>query len=279
MVQTLEPIRLWDGAAPGSESWNVPENLWQMPNPLIPDYGTMDFAWNVSEPTLTPFLPDPGSATGAAVMVCPGGGYFTLGMNYEGYDVARWLAERGVAAFVLKYRVQQTVVQDNSEFLNVLMQVATPDGLERVLNRMDSFEEATADGRTALALIRREAGNWGVDHQRVGVMGFSAGARLALALTALDAPDERPAFVGNIYGPRTPNQIPADPPPLFIAVSADDPFLAHCQDTERDWRAAGGAVESHYYADGGHGWGMVPYGRPSDYWIDAFHTWLRAVTT
>lgn len=167
-------ITLGTGPLPGAtapESWHS-------------QYGSA-FARNVTVATLTPFLPDPARATGAAVIVAPGGGFRTLSMENEGWDVAKALAKKGVAAFVLKYRLNQTP--------------ADMAGFERLMTEMFSAtarrprmspEEAIAglapqiaDARAAFALIRRRAGEWHVDPDRIGMVGFSAGGMLTLATT------------------------------------------------------------------------------------------------
>ena len=168
-----EPLRLWDGVAPGSEGWTWQERDLRIPAPLT-EYV---FLLNVVEPTLTPVLPDPEVATGTAVVVCPGGGYAALAIEHEGFDVARWFVARGIGAFVLKYRVMETPDGDG---MGVLAQAADPAGLEAILRRMDEFAAIPlADGRAALRCVREQATRWNIDADRLGAVGFSAGARLA----------------------------------------------------------------------------------------------------
>ena len=214
-----EPLRLWDGVAPGSEGWTWQERDLRIPGPVT----DFVFLLNVVEPTLTPVLPDPEVATGTAVVVCPGGAYAALAVDHEGFDVARWFAARGITAFVLKYRVMETPRGDD---MGVLAQAADPAGLESILRRMDEFAPIPlADGLAALRCVREHAPQWNIDLDRLGAVGFSAGARLVLELATLDDPEIRPAFVGSIYGPGRDWNVPGDAPPLFLAAAADDPLF------------------------------------------------------
>lgn len=259
-------IDLGTGPLPGAtapESWHR-------------QYGSL-FARNVTVATLTPFLPDPAKATGAAVIVTPGGGFRTLSMDNEGYDVARALADKGVAAFVIKYRLNQTP--------------ADMAGFERSMAEMFSTTAARpprpspqaaiaglapqlADSRAAFALVRKRAAEWHVDPDRIGMVGFSAGAMLTLA-TTLAGEDAKPAFIGLIYGPLAPVTVPADAPPMFVALAADDPFFANSGFGLIDsWKAAKRPVEFHLYEQGGHGFGMYPKTTTSTGWFDAYVRWL-----
>src|SRR4051812_28426650 len=168
-------IEIGTGPLPGAknpESWHR-------------QYGSR-FARNVTVATITPFLPDPGKASGAAVVVAPGGGFRTLSMENEGWNVARALAERGVAAFVLKYRLNQTPA-DMPGFERSMKEMfssaarprpASPPDPQQMMARLaPQFEDA----RAAFALIRRRAAEWKIDPDRIGMVGFSAGAMLTLA--------------------------------------------------------------------------------------------------
>ena len=244
-------------------------------------YGSK-FARNVTVATITPFLPDPAKAGGAAVVVAPGGGFRTLSMENEGWNVARALAERGVAAFVLKYRLNQTP--------------ADMPGFERSMKEMFSStaarprptpgspldpQQAAAglapqleDARGAFALIRRRAAEWKINPDRIGMVGFSAGAMLTLA-TELAGQDARPAFIGIIYGPLAAVTVPADAPPLFVALAADDPLFGNTGFGLIDsWRSAKKPTEFHLYEQGGHGFGMYPKTTTSTGWFNAFASWL-----
>jgi len=239
-------------------------------------YGSK-FARNVTVATITPFLPDRTKASGAAVLVAPGGGFRTLSMENEGWNVARALAERGVAAFVLKYRLNQTPAEmagferSMAEmFSGTAARPPRPDPSEM----MARLAPQIADSRAAFALIRRRAAEWKIDPDRIGMVGFSAGAMLTMA-TTLVGEDAKPAFIGNIYGPLAAVTVPADAPPLFAALAADDPFFANGGIGLIDsWRAAKKPAEFHLYEQGGHGFGMYPKETTSTGWFNAFVSWL-----
>lgn len=259
-------ITLGTAALPGAqtpESWHV-------------QYGSR-FARNVTLATLTPFLPDPKKASGAAVIVAPGGGFRTLSMDNEGWDVARALAEQGIAAFVLKYRLNQTPA-DMAAFKHAMDEMFSatgrrpprPDPAEMRVSLAPQLEDAQA----AFALIRSRAEEWHIDPDRIGMLGFSAGAMLTMATTLVSA-DAKPAFIGNIYGPLAAVAVPTEAPPLFVAIAADDPFFATGDfGLVQQWHAAGRAVEFHFYEQGGHGFGMYPKTTTSTGWFNAFLSWL-----
>src|SRR5512143_49405 len=220
-------------------------------------YGSQ-FARNVTVATITPFLPDPARASGAAVIVAPGGGFRTLSMENEGWNVARALADRGVAAFVLKYRLNQTPA-DMAGFERSMKEMFSSTARPRPASPPDPRQMMAGlapqleDARAAFALIRRRAAEWKIDPDRIGMVGFSAGAMLTMA-TALVGEDAKPAFIGNIYGPLAAVTVPADAPPLFAALAADDPFFANGGIGLIDsWRAAKKPAEFHLYEQGGHG--------------------------
>jgi acetyl esterase/lipase len=260
-----DAIVLNTGALPGAkaqESWHS-------------QYGSV-FARNVTVATLTPFLPDPAKATGAAVIVAPGGGFKTLSMNNEGWDVAKALADQGVAAFVLKYRLNQTP-QEMAAFEDDMRKMFSGTARPRPPSPQDSaatLAPQIADARAAFALVRARAGTWHVDPDRIGMVGFSAGAMLTMA-TTLHGQDAKPAFIGDIYGPLAAVTVPADAPPLFVALAADDPLFGNGNFGLIDsWRAARRPVEFHLFEQGGHGFGMYQKTTTSTGWFDAFSRWL-----
>jgi acetyl esterase/lipase len=249
-----------------------------LPNAKAPEawhsqYGSV-FARNVTVATLTPFLPDPAKATGAAVIVAPGGGFQTLSMENEGWDVARALAAKGVAAFVLKYRLNQTP-EDMAAFQKGSGPGAGPRPPRPSAEAMmANLAPQIADARAAFALVRKRAGEWHVDRDRIGMVGFSAGAMLTMA-TTMAGQDAKPAFIGDIYGPVSPMTVPADAPPLFVALAADDPLFGGTGFGLIDsWRAAKRPVEFHLFEQGGHGFGMYQKTTTSTGWFDAFARWL-----
>ena len=234
------------------------------------------FARNVSVATLTPFLPDPAKATGTAVVVAPGGSFRNLSMENEGWDVARALAERGVAAFVLKYRLNPTP-QDMPAFEKSMAEMfagAAPRPPMKADEDARLLAPQIADSRAAFALIRKRSAEWRVDPSRIGMVGFSAGAMLTL-VTALHGEDAKPAFIAPIYGPLETVKVPADAPPMFVAIAADDPlFAGRGMGLIQSWTAAKRPVEFHLYEQGGHGFGMYPKETTSTGWFDAFVRWM-----
>jgi acetyl esterase/lipase len=235
------------------------------------------FARNVTIATLEPFLPDPSKATGTGVIVAPGGGFRSLSMENEGSDVARALAARGVAAFVLKYRLIPTP-PDMASFERSMSQMFASAGRPRTqpnpANFMPSLAPQLADSSAAFALVRKRAAQWHVDPKRIGMVGFSAGAMLTLQ-TTLQAHDAKPAFIGIIYGPLDPVTVPPNAPPMFVALAADDPlFGGRGMGLIQSWIAAKRPVEFHLYEQGGHGFGMYPKETTSTGWFDAFVRWL-----
>ncbi|HEU4654640.1 MAG TPA: alpha/beta hydrolase, partial [Steroidobacteraceae bacterium] len=225
----------------------------------------------------TPFLPDPAKASGAAVVVAPGGGFTTLSMENEGWDVARALADKGVAAFVLKYRLNQTPAdpQEYEKAMREMFSGTKPPPRPDPEKMMAGLAPQIADARAAFALIRKRSAEWHIDPKRIGMVGFSAGAMLTLATTT-NGQDAKPAFIGTIYGPLAPVAVPADAPPLFVALAADDPFFGNGGYGLIDsWKAAKRPVEFHLYEQGGHGFGMYPKETTSTGWFDAFARWLK----
>lgn len=230
---------------------------------------------NVSHPTLTPVLPA-GPATGAAVIVAPGGGFLGLSIDAEGWQVARWLANHGIAAFVLKYRVLPTP-RDNAvwdaEFNRMI-------GGEKVsfANPRDTPPEALADGFAALAHVRANAARYGIDPKRVGFMGFSAGGFLTRSVVAQGGAT-MPAFAAPIYPNMAAMTVPADAPPMFVTIAADDFLLRNVEGFPlvESYRKAGRSIEFHLLANGGHGFGLGRPGTASLGWIEQFNRWLDSI--
>lgn len=238
-------------------------------------YGSK-FARNVTIATLTPFLPEKGKATGAAVIVAPGGGFRTLSMENEGWNVAKALAKKGVAAFVLKYRLNPTP-PDMPGFEASMRQMFSGTASRPPAPQDPSLALAPqiADAAAAFQLVRSRAKEWNVDPAKVGMIGFSAGAMLTMS-TTLYGKGVDPAFIGNIYGPLAAVKVPENAPPLFIALASDDPFFANGGfGLIESWKTAKRPVEFHLYEQGGHGFGMYPKETTSTGWFEAFASWLR----
>ena len=233
---------------------------------------------DVSVATLTPFLPAGGRADGVAVIIAPGGGFVHLSMETEGYAVARWLAARGVAGFVLKYRLDHTpAVLPNSPRVPRLASAKPDLTSPHSANNAPVAFAAQSDALAAIALLRTKAAQFHIDPDRIGMIGFSAGAVTAMKVATSYAPSSRPDFVASIYGVMPDRPVPAAAPPLFVAVAADAPLMADAaQPMFNAWRAAGKSAELHIYQAGKHGFGMVEHGTSSDHWIDEFYWWLLA---
>ena len=240
-------------------------------------FGTDYAVRNVTRPTLTPFLPKPGRANGAAVIVAPGGGFMLLAMDLEGWSVARALAERGVTAFVLKYRLNETPA-DQKEFdafagarFAEFMRLAP-------LGQMADVKEprATEDALAAIKFVRANAKRWGVDPARLGMMGFSAGAMTALNASLAPNAADRPAYVALVYPPMKPVAVPADAPPMFAAFAIDDELFGQQGFALiESWHKAKRPVELHAYERGGHGFGQGRQGTTSMLMLDEFMAWLQ----
>lgn len=286
-AQTPIEIRLWPGKAPGTEAWTVPETTTTSPS------GDRTIA-NVSDPSVTVFLPPQAAANGAAVVVAPGGALRVLGWDNEGVKVARWLNERGVAALVLKYRTLQAApgaargrgaaappggrgaAAAPRQELEIRKANANPEpddaGLAEVL-RM-----ATADAQQALRLARRNAATWRIDPARVGIMGFSAGGGVAVGTALAGRSDASPDFLVSLYGPALQDvDVPAHAPPLFIAVGATHFNVTNgCLALFGAWKAAGKPAEIHVYDQVSAGFGMSSRGLPVDSWTDRLLDWMVA---
>lgn len=238
-------------------------------------------ARNISTATLTPFLPEKGKANGAAVIVAPGGGFRWLSMGNEGWEVAEALAKKGIAAFVLKYRLHPTApsLEEFSAWMNRPRPApAKPDenGNPSTSTPMLALDLSNqlADAEAAYALLLKNAEVWGIDTKRIGMIGFSAGAGLTMHAT-LNSKTMKLAFIGPIYGGMGPVKVPADAPPMFNVIASDD-FLFNGQFGVIDsWFKAKRPVEFHLYQNGGHGFGLGNPNRTSNLWFDAFIHWLE----
>ena len=239
-------------------------------------------ARNITTATLTPFLPEPGKANGAAVIVTPGGGYMWLSLGNEGWEVAEALAKQGIAAFVLKYRLRPT--PESLDEFTAWMNRPRPAPSESTDDSKPKETAPTApqqwdlsdqleDAEAAYAMIVKRAKEWGVDTNRIGMIGFSAGAGLTMHST-LHSKSMKLAFIGPIYGGMGPVEVPKDAPPMFNVIATDD-FLFRGQFGVIDsWYKAGIPVEFHLYQNGGHGFGLGNPNRTSNRWFDAFIHWL-----
>jgi endo-1,4-beta-xylanase len=222
---------------------------------------------HISNPSIIPYLPAPGKATGAAVVVCPGGGHRYLAMEHEGDAVGRWLSAHGIAAFVLKYRLANEPGSPYQVDVQALM-----------------------DAQRAIRTVRSRSKEWNVNPAAVGIMGFSAGGELAeLAATRFDSPmlgssdavdalDCRPNFQALFYPgvPRTPPTLPRNTPPAFLCGASNDGFNLTTPMVRLylELKAAGVPAEMHVYGRGGHGFGIRDEDEPVYTWMSLFMAWL-----
>lgn len=250
-----QTVNVWPGAAPGSETWSQKE--WSAENTPL---GTVIF--NVVTPTLTAYLPERARATGTGVIIAPGGAFVALAIDLEANPVARWLQARGIAAFVLKYRT----MEKRQEGIPAMdMDTAGRYGI--------------ADGIQAIKVVRQHAAEWGLSPDRIGFLGFSAGAMVTSGTLLQTDATARPSFAALIYGGPfgAMPAIPANLPPMFLAWARDDAVALDPVVRFHDaLTAAGHKPEVHMFSAGGHGFGMRTQGTSSDHWIDAFLYWLEA---
>lgn len=254
MFIDTQPITLWDGPAPGSETWDFPEQAM--------DGGGIR---NITTPTLTPYLPT--TATDRAIIILPGGALHFLAYAHEGTQVGEFLRDAGIAAFLLKYRVVPTPA-DTAGF-DTAMRDAFVNGLEPIMREYGPL--AVADAERAVAMVRAAG------YRHITMVGFSAGARVAADVVLNSAPEQRPDAAGIVYVYHpdvSALPVSADAPPIFIAASIDDPIgIDGSIGMFTTWRAAGRPVELHLYERGSHGWGMAPVQHPVRLWTSAFLAW------
>ena len=261
-------IQLYDGPAPGSETWNWNEaendhNSWQT-----------KVVYNVTKPTLTVFVPEADKANGTAVIIAPGGGFHALSINSEGLDVAKWLVQKGVTCFVLKYRLVHVLSNDpTAEFAAKMGKKEFDDDVSKVMPLV------IADGRNAIAWVRKHAAEYEIESNKVGIMGFSAGGTLASSTLFGYTKENRPDFGAPIY-PFFPStmigSVANDAPPIFIVTATDDGFglAPHSIELYNKWLSTKHDAELHMYARGNHGFGMRKQNIPTDNWIERFYEWL-----
>ena len=276
------PIWSGDGRPPNAKSCNWYEQSMTAPAGM----GSALMVRNVVVPTLTMFAPSR-DGNGTAIIVAPGGAFAFLMMEHEGYDVARWLAQQGVTAFVLRYSLARTPDNDAEmpAFLQKLFEVLPhPDRAETnppvgTPATEQARRWAEEDGRQAIRVLRQRATEFRINAQRIGIMGFSAGGGVAVNTALEHDQQSRPDFVGGIYaGYRLVDTIASDLPPLFLAIADDDAAVGAVSLSRlfETWHKAGAPVELHVFANGGHGFGANTSGLQSDRWRELFRGWLRS---
>jgi acetyl esterase/lipase len=237
VANAQQEIRLWPNGAPGSEGKTSQEKVRTVQGDQVLS--------NIHFPSITIYLPAKQTATGAAVIIAPGGGHRELWITHEGYNEAEWLSKKGIAAFVLKYRLAR---DSNSTY--------TID------------KDELADIQRAIRLVRNRAKEWGLDTARIGVMGFSAGGEVA-ALSAmrfdngnsnsadpLDRESSRPAFQALIYpGNSSRYEVVNNAPPVFLVAGYNDraDISEGLAQVYLKYKKANVPAELHMYSNAGHG--------------------------
>lgn len=266
--RVLPAVPLYDGPAPWPANW--PGLLGTPVEEVSQQNGGVLF--NITEASYTAYLPAPGRNTRTAVVIAPGGGFRQLSIESEGNKVAIWLAERGIASFVVKYRLVQ---QAGPQFSMMARMQEIPIDV--------SGQPAVADTRRAIALVRQKAADYDIDPTRVVAIGFSAGAH-AVSIPALDADlAARPNYLAPIYGgpfggipPIPAADAPNALPPIFLAMAQDDQLVGNdVRAFYAELFAKGYRPELHLYMSGNHGFGMNVTRHTSDHFIDQFYAWMR----
>jgi acetyl esterase/lipase len=263
-----KPIPLYNGTAPGSENWTWDEKTIDVNNMTI----TLD----VSKPTLVPYLPV--KPNGTAVIIAPGGAFHALAVAHEGSDVAKWLNEKGVTAFVLKYRLSHDdPAHPENNFVALLA--------AKNFKKLDSINAvivplAMKDGLTAMKYVREHAADYEVDPKKIGFMGFSAGGTVTMSVVYNATDENRPNFVAPIYAYEKAiigSTVPSVKTPIFIAAATDDDLglASHSVHIYQKWMNAKQPAELHMYERGKHGFGMHKQDLPVDTWIERFGDWLQ----
>lgn len=232
---------------------------------------------NVRTATMHAVRPAPGKGNGRAVLVVPGGGYMFVAIENEGLPVAQRLADQGITAFVLVYRVKPTPPADEDFSAWLQKDIAERFSKPPVPGAPElEFQPAVDDAQAAMRWLRAHAADFGVNPAQIGFIGFSAGARTGQRLVEQADAAEMPSNLALIYGGLSAAKPKAPVPPLFAAQAADDPlFPVTGIDLVHSWKQAGQRAELHLYEKGGHGFGLLNLrGTTADGWIDAYLAWL-----
>jgi acetyl esterase/lipase len=260
-AQTPAEIPLWPAGAPGSEGKTAKEAVTTSAS------GSLSVT-SIHNPSITPYVPSRDKSNGAAILVIPGGGHRMLAITHEGYNVAQWLRDHGIAAFVLKHRLARE-----------------PESTYKI--EVESF----ADTARAIRLIRSRAKEWNIDGGRVGALGFSAGGELvsmaatrsdggnAAAADPIDREPSRLDFQALIYPGRSGDIQPTkESPPVFLAASyTDRPDISEgLAEAYLRFKRAGVTAELHIYSTGGHGFGLRESNKgPVANWVVRFEEWMK----
>jgi acetyl esterase/lipase len=258
---------IWPGPAPGEINERTPEFDRTTPNDRLVAGRRVTRLHNVSVPTLTIYKPDPDIDTGTSVIIAPGGGHTILAMDLEGTEVAEWFTSIGVTALVLKYRVPGNTRNPEKKWL-----------------------ASVQDGQRAMSLVRGRAEELGVDPNRIGMIGFSAGGspvkytaltskRLYDPVDDYDRVSFRPDFAAPIYSGGLPEEPELDEtsPPCFMVIAHDDKQRSvEAAQMYIALKEAGVSAELHIYESGGHGYGLRRTEQPVTSWPDRMEEWMHA---
>ncbi|MBQ3450503.1 MAG: alpha/beta hydrolase fold domain-containing protein [Synergistaceae bacterium] len=236
------------------------------------------FVRNVKVPALIPYLPEESKANGAAIIIAPGGAFLHHTFGSGGYEAAEWFRSQGFAAFILKYRVEITP-REEAEYQKY---VADKMAGYRAGGLSGNYAPATPDYayediNAAVKLIRERANDFHIKPNRIGIVGFSAGALMAV-YNAECAPLECKAdFIASIYGQLVMRDMPDKLPPMFAAMSSDDELSGQSGfEIIQAWQKRG-IVELHLYGQGGHNFGMGHEPFTNSLWPAEFLAWLRMI--
>ncbi|TLF45751.1 alpha/beta hydrolase [Maribacter aurantiacus] len=227
---------------------------------------------NVSTPTMEVFAPE--KPNGTSVIVAPGGGLYALSIESEGNLVAQWLAERGITAFVLKYRLVPT----GADGVQEITQEGATNPMQIMQRVAPVLPFSVQDGLNAIDHVRSNAEKYGLDPNKIGFMGFSAGGAVTLGVAYNYNEKNRPDFLVPVYPWTTAQpvqEVPQDAPPMLVICATDDPLglAAGSIELYSSWLKANKTVGLHMYSKGGHGFGMKQQNLPSDDWIQRFYDW------
>ena len=298
-------IKIWDGPAPGSEKWTHQEYIYEYESPIWHESNIALF--NVVEPTLTVFLPDADKATGTAMIICPGGGFTALSWDNEGLNVAKKLADNGIASFVLKYRISYS--GETNEEVNLIARTSyggekrTPESqkltyknqeITRTMTSLYSGQKENSvvlnsvlaknlgniqymagdDGRRAVEYVRKNAEKWSLNPDKIGVIGFSAGGMVALDVAFNHTELSKPNILGVMYGVFGAKGVPEDPMPLFIGATQYE-ALGGAAELYQSWCDKQLQAEIHSFSGSNHGFGYRNNGDSVNIWIILFCNFLK----
>ena len=267
LVAQQQVISLYQGKAPGSENWDWEEgkSLSDKPAPV-----KFPIVYNITKPSLTVFVPDSVSANGTAIIICPGGAFRVLNVETEGKAVAEKLIKKGITVFLLKHRL---IRSKTAEPWNEAISRMGDTAKFSADNGPQVREMIRADAVAAMHYVRQNAAKYSIDQNKIGFIGFSSGASLAMDVVTIEQKEARPNFVAFIYSGRPKAAIPADAPPAFIAAATDDALSRSSNSINlyNAWVENKRSVELHLYAKGGHGL----WGAPANTWFARFEEWLQ----